>query len=265
MTEGWNGSRPAGHPAGGENDLSFASLSGPADGPTKRFHLLLLATCLGLLAWSGIGPRDRIVWLLEVLPVLAGGAVLLGLYRRFRLTTLVYVLIWAHAAILMIGGHWTYAGNPIFSAIRDGLGLQRNYYDRLGHIAQGFVPAMIAREVLLRTSPLRPGKWLSFIVASICLAVSAGYEFFEWWAAVATGEGDTAVRFLATQGDVWDTQWDMLLCLCGAVAALVLLSGTQDRALAGQTMPARRRMALFLAMLALVVAAIVTCYVLPGR
>lgn len=241
----------------------FAAVSGPAAPTTTNFHRLLLATGLAILIWSGINPHDRVVWVLEVLPSLIGGTVLLATYKRFRLSNLVYFLIWCHSAILAIGGQWTYADNPIFDAIQDHFDLARNYYDRLGHIAQGFVPAMIARELLLRTSPLRRSKWLVFIVISICLAISASYEFFEWWTAVATGEGEAAVQFLATQGDPWDTQWDMFLCLCGATIALVTLARAQDRSMAGEGFAPPKRVAMFLLAVALVTGAIVVCYLLP--
>ena len=138
-----------------------------------------------------------------------------------------YVLIAIQAVILLVGAHWTYAENPWFNWIRDALGLSRNHYDRLGHLAQGFVPAIVARELLLRTSPLRRGKWLTGIVVCICLAISAAYELVEWW--VALGYGDRAVAFLGTQGDVWDTQWDMCMALIGAVLALATLSRLHDR------------------------------------
>jgi putative membrane protein len=150
--------------------------------------------------------------------------------RRFPLTDLLYLLIWLHAVILLVGGHYTYAEVPVFNWLRDSFELQRNYYDRVGHFAQGFVPAMIAREILLRTSPLQPGKWLFFIVTCICLAISAGYEFVEWW--VAVGTGSAAEAFLGTQGDVWDTQWDMFLAFCGAVVAQLTLSRLHGRQLA---------------------------------
>jgi putative membrane protein len=234
------------------------------ESPARRFHLLLLVTGVGLLIWSGINPRDRVVWILEVAPILIGGTVLLATYRRFPLSNLVYFLIWCHSAILVIGGHWTYADNPIFDAIQDAWGLPRNYYDRLGHIAEGFVPAMIAREVLLRTSPLRRGKWLFAIVICICLAIAAGYEFFEWWTAVATGDSESAVQFLATQGDPWDTHWDMFLCLCGAVASLIILPRAHDRSMSGHTMPPRTRILLFLLPLGFVLAAILACHFLSA-
>lgn len=196
----------------------------------SAFHWLLLVSFLAILAWSGIGPRDRFVWYLEVAPAVIGAVVLIALYPRFRFTDLVYILIWLHAAVLMVGGHYTYAEMPLFNWLRDALHLDRNYYDRLGHFFQGFVPAMIAREVLLRRSPLKPGKWLFFLVSCVALAISAVYEFIEWWVAVATDEA--AEAFLATQGDVWDTQWDMFLALSGAVLAQLFLSRLHDRELA---------------------------------
>ena len=193
------------------------------------FHWLLLASFLAILAWSGFAPRDRFVWYLEVAPAVIGAAVLLALYPRFRFTDLVYGLIWLHALVLMVGGHYTYSEMPLFNSLKDVLYLDRNYYDRVGHFFQGFVPAMIAREVLVRNSPLRPGKWLFFLVMCVALAISAVYEFIEWWVAVATGTA--AEAFLATQGDVWDTQWDMFLALTGAVLAQLILSRVHDRQL----------------------------------
>lgn len=196
----------------------------PARGPVG-----LLVAGLVVLAWSAYRPAEYFIWFLEVAPALVGAAVLVATYRRFRFTNLVYTLVLVHAVILMIGGHYTYEKMPLFDWLRDALGLDRNYYDRLGHVAQGFIPAMIVREILLRTSPLRQGKWLFVITVCICLAISAGYEFFEWWVAVGTGE--KADAFLATQGDPWDTQWDMFLCVCGAVASLLLLGRVHDRQL----------------------------------
>jgi putative membrane protein len=193
------------------------------------FHLLLLAIGVAVLIWSGVAPLDYFTWVLEVLPAVIAGAVLLALYRRLRFTDLVYVLILLHAMILMVGGHYTYAEMPLFNWLRDEFGLARNYYDRVGHVAQGFVPAMIAREILLRQRVVNGRYWLFLIVSCVALAISACYEFFEWWVAVASGTA--AEAFLATQGDVWDTQWDMFLALCGAVAAQVLLSRWHDRQL----------------------------------
>jgi putative membrane protein len=193
------------------------------------FHLLLLAIGVAVLIWSGVAPLDYFTWVLEVLPAVIAGAVLLALYRRLRFTDLVYVLILLHAMILMVGGHYTYAEMPLFNWLRDEFGLARNYYDRVGHVAQGFVPAMIAREILLRQRVVNGRYWLFLIVSCVALAISACYEFFEWWVALASGTA--AEAFLATQGDVWDTQWDMFLALCGAVAAQVLLSRWHDRQL----------------------------------
>jgi len=195
----------------------------------KRLHWLLLATFLAVFAWSAHHPRDLLTWWLETLPAILVFVLLLATYHRFRLTSLAYVLIWLHALVLLVGGHYTYAEMPLFNWLRDSFDLSRNYYDRVGHVFQGFVPAIVAREILLRRSPLRPGKWLFFIVTSISLAISAFYELIEWWVAVATGSA--AVAFLATQGDVWDTQWDMFLALCGALAALTLLGRLHDRQL----------------------------------
>jgi putative membrane protein len=195
-----------------------------------REPLILLGVGLALLAWSGIGPHDPFTWLLEVAPILIAVPVLIATRRRFPLTPLAYRLIFAHSLILMLGGHYTYAEVPLGYWVKDALGLARNHYDRLGHFAQGFVPAILAREILLRRSPLRPGRWLFFLVTCVCLAISACYELVEWWTALATGEAATA--FLGTQGDPWDTQWDMFTALIGALAAQVTLGRVHDRELA---------------------------------
>ncbi|MBL8540194.1 MAG: DUF2238 domain-containing protein [Betaproteobacteria bacterium] len=181
------------------------------------------------LAWSASGPKDRVVWWLEVLPALIGAVVLLATWRRFPLTPLLYVLIWAHALVLVVGGHYTYAEVPLFNLIRDAFDLERNHYDRVGHFMQGFVPALIAREILLRVTPLKPGGILFFLCTCVALAISAFYEMIEWWVAVASGTGADA--FLGTQGDVWDTQWDMFLALIGALASQLALGWLQDRQL----------------------------------
>lgn len=194
---------------------------------------LWLAAFLAVLLWSAINPADRLTWLLEVLPALIGVALLAATFTRFPLTPLTYWLILVHAVILMIGGHYTYAEVPLFNWLRDTLALSRNHYDRVGHLTQGFVPAIIAREILLRRSPLNPGKWLFFIVTSICLAISACYEFIEWWAALAMGSD--ANSFLGTQGDIWDTQTDMFLAMIGAILAQLLLARYHDRQLAKLT------------------------------
>jgi len=196
-----------------------------------RHEPLMLLVLAGLvLLWSGIDPRERGTWLLEVGPVLLGAPVLVASYRAFRLSPLLYRLLLVHAVILMVGGHYTYARVPLGFWIQDLLDLSRNHYDRLGHFAQGFVPAILAREILLRLSPLRRGAWLFFLVVSVCLAFSATYELIEWWAALLGGEA--AESFLGTQGDVWDTQWDMFLALVGAVTSQLLLARLHDASLA---------------------------------
>lgn len=201
------------------------------DAPSSRpFALAALAVGLGAVVVSGIGPYDRFTWLLEVLPILLAAPLLIATYRRFPLTPLAYVLLAVHAAILALGGHYTYARVPLGDWVRDAFELARNPYDRIGHFAQGFVPAILAREVLLRCSPLVPGRWTCFLVTCVCLAVSAFYELVEWWVALASGEG--AHEFLGTQGDVWDTQWDMALALAGAGVAQVLLGRLHGRQLA---------------------------------
>lgn len=192
--------------------------------------LLLLAACLAVLAWSGVSPHDRPTWWLEVAPVLLAVPLLCLTRRRFPLTPLAYRLILLHAAVLMLGAHYTYARVPLGFWLQDWLDLSRNHYDRLGHFAQGFTPAILTREILLRTSPLKPGRWLAFLVVCVCLSISACYEFIEWWTALAVGAA--AEYFLATQGDPWDTQWDMLMALFGAVTALTVLTKAHDRRLA---------------------------------
>lgn len=193
----------------------------------------LIFLWLGIFAlvfiWSAIRPRDIFTWLLEVLPAIMGLGILAITYKRFQFTKMVYWLMLAHSIILMIGGHYTYADVPLFNWLRDAFDLGRNHYDKVGHFAQGFVPAIIAREILVRTSPLKGGGWLSFVVISVCLALSAFYEFIEWWVAVATGTA--AEAFLGTQGYVWDTQSDMFLAFIGAITSLCLLGKAHDRAL----------------------------------
>ena len=181
------------------------------------------------LILSGIHPADSTTWWLEVFPIFFAVPILLATAHRFPLTPLAYRLIFVHALILMLGGHYTYAKVPLGFWVQDALHLGRNHYDRLGHFAQGFVPAIIAREVLLRRSPLERGKWLFFLVTCVCLAISASYELIEWLAALLGGS--SADAFLGTQGDVWDTQWDMFMALVGALSALTLLSRVHDRQL----------------------------------
>lgn len=197
----------------------------------SRAYVGVLLLIVGLaLTISGIHPYDRTTWWLEIFPILIAAPLLVATARRFPLTTLTYTLLALHAIILMVGGHYTYARVPVGFWVQNLLGLARNDYDRLGHFAQGFIPAILVREILLRTSPLRPGRWLFVIVTAICLAFSACYEFFEWGAAVAGGHAADA--FLGTQGDVWDTQWDMLCALIGAIVAQLTLAAVHDRHLA---------------------------------
>jgi len=192
-----------------------------------RLPAALLLLVLAALAVSGVAPRDRLTWWLEVAPVLLSVPVLLATRRRFPLTVLAYVLVALHAAVLCLGGHYTYAEVPLGFWVGDLLGLSRNHYDRLGHFMQGFVPAIVVREILLRTSPLRPGRWLFVLTTGLVLALSAAYELIEWGAALVLGQGADA--FLGMQGDPWDTQWDMFLCLVGALASQLALARLHDR------------------------------------
>jgi putative membrane protein len=196
----------------------------------SRYELALLVLVLLVFIWSCVAPHDRFTWVLEVFPVMLGVPALVYVYARFRFTPLVYTLIAVHAIILMVGGKYTYAEVPLGFWMRDAFGFARNHYDRIGHLAQGFVPAMVAREILIRRSPLSGSRWLPFFVICFCLALSAFYELIEFWTALATGTA--AEAFLGTQGDPWDTQWDMMLALIGAALALLLLSRWHDRELA---------------------------------
>jgi putative membrane protein len=197
----------------------------------KRIEpVILLVVGLIALVVSRIGALEPGTWVLEVFPIFIAVPILVATARRFPLTPLVYRLVFVHALILMLGGHYTYAKVPLGFWVQDALHLARNHYDRLGHFAQGFVPAIVVREILLRRSPLVRGKWLFFLVTCVCLAVSASYEFIEWAAALLGGS--SAESFLGTQGDVWDTQWDMFLALIGALAAQLLLGRVHDRQLA---------------------------------
>ncbi|MDD9878041.1 MAG: DUF2238 domain-containing protein [Magnetovibrio sp.] len=191
--------------------------------------LILMGLWLVALALSGVAPHDRLTWFLEVAPVLVAIPLVAATRRRYPLSRLLIYLIFIHGLILILGGHYTYARVPLGFWVHDAFDLARNHYDRLGHFAQGFIPAILAREILLRNTALRPGKMLAYIVLSICLAFSAFYELIEWWAAAALGQDADA--FLGTQGDVWDTQWDMFMALSGAAAALACLSRWHDRQL----------------------------------
>ena len=196
---------------------------------TIELYLLLGLTALALIL-SGVGPTDRLTWFLEVFPVLLGAPLLIATYAPFPMTALLYRLLFIHGLILILGGHYTYAQVPLGFWLQDLFEFARNPYDRIGHFAQGFVPAILAREILLRRSPLIAGKWLFFLVVSVCLAFSAFYELIEWWTAVIGG--GAAEDFLGTQGDVWDTQWDMFLALLGAITAQLLLARRHDREMA---------------------------------
>jgi len=201
----------------------------PTGGDPRREPLVLLGLTAAALLWSVIRPYDLLTWLLEAGPVLIGIPILWLSYRRFPLTPLLYRLLFLHALILIVGSHYTYARVPAGLWVQELFELSRNHYDRLGHVAQGFVPAILAREILLRRAVVARGGWLTLFVISVCLAFSAFYELLEWLAALLSAEA--AESFLGTQGDHWDTQWDMFLALCGAVSALLLLGSRHDRAL----------------------------------
>jgi putative membrane protein len=192
----------------------------------RREPVVLLAVAAVALVLSGIRPHAYGTWLLEVLAVLIAVPILILTYRRFPLTPLAYRLILAQALVLMIGGHWTYAEVPAGEWVQSWLGLDRNPYDRLGHLFQGITPAIVAREILLRRTPLRPGGWLFALVVCVVLAVSACWEFFEWWSALIGGSA--ADDFLGAQGDVWDTQWDMVLAMCGAILSQAVFARVHD-------------------------------------
>ena len=202
---------------------------------SNQYYLVALFVIFcAVFAWSAIRPHDVFTWFLEVAPTLIALPILFFTYKKFPLTPLLYGLILLHAIVLMVGGHYTYALVPIneiplFNWLRDTFDLSRNYYDRVGHFVQGFVPAMIAREILIRKQIVRSKGWLLFIVCCICLSISAVYEFIERWVAVVSGMA--AEAFLGTQGDVWDTQWDMFLALIGAVLAQILLTKLHDKQL----------------------------------
>jgi len=203
---------------------------------SERRLVVFVALLLPVLGWSAVRPHDYFTWLLEVLPVLIGVPLMIAVRRRFPLSTLLLVLVWLHCVVLIFGGHYTYARVPLGEWWMQWFGWTRNNYDKLGHFAQGFVPAILAREILVRTSPLgdrgdgRRSRWLGFLVTSVCLGFSALYELIEWGVAVASGAA--ADDFLGTQGYAWDTQSDMAWALGGALAALALLSRGHDRSMA---------------------------------
>jgi len=197
----------------------------------ERYLLSLFTIVVGVIVWSAIHPFDFVTWLLEVFPALAGIGILAATWRRFPLTPLLYTLIALHMIILAVGGHYTYALVPVGDWLRDQFDWSRNHYDRLGHFAQGFVPAMITRELLLRLKVIARPRWLSFLVVSVCMAISAVYELIEWAAALIMRQSSES--FLGTQGDVWDTQADMFVCLLGAIVALLTLHRRHDHQLRG--------------------------------
>ena len=196
---------------------------------SRKYPILFTLITLFILAGSCILARDRFTWVLEVFPILLGLPLLFFTYRKFRFTNLLYVMLIIHFVILAVGGIYTYAKVPLGFWMQDWFHFSRNNYDKIGHFAQGFIPAILARELLLRTSPLKAGRWLNFLVISVCLAISAMYELIEWWTSVA--QGASAEAFLGTQGDPWDAQSDMLFALIGAIAAVLLLSRLHDKAI----------------------------------
>ncbi|MBK6436207.1 MAG: DUF2238 domain-containing protein [Rhodanobacteraceae bacterium] len=201
----------------------------PRKTPGRTLGLALIAVTAAMLIVSGIDPTDRLTWWMEVIWVVLGLPLILLAWPRFPLTRLLCLLLVIHAAILVLGGHYTYAHVPLGNWFRDWFDLARNHYDRLGHFAQGFVPAILARELLLRKTGLKPGIWLFYLCVSCALAFSAFFEMIEWWSAlIMGGEADA---FLATQGDIWDTQWDMFLAMCGAIVSQLLFSRLHDREL----------------------------------
>lgn len=201
----------------------------PRKSPDRTLGLALILITLAMLVASGIHPTDRLTWWMEVIWVVVGLPLVVLAWPRFPLTRLLCVLLVIHAGILVLGGHYTYAKVPLGDWFREWFDLSRNHYDRLGHFAQGFVPAILARELLLRRTGLKAGAWLFYLCVSCALAFSAFFEMIEWWAAVIMG--GAADAYLATQGDIWDTQWDMFLAMCGAILSLLLLSRQHDREL----------------------------------
>ena len=189
----------------------------------SKLNYLWIAIFVSVLIWSGINPKDRFTWYLEIAPALIGVILLAVTYKNFRLTSVLYFFILAHCLVLMVGGHYTYAEVPLFDNL---FGATRNNFDKLGHFFQGFVPALLTREILIRKNIVRGSSWLNVLVIAVCLAFSAFYELIEWWVALATG--DDAEAFLGTQGYVWDTQSDMCFALLGAICSLAFLSRIHD-------------------------------------
>lgn len=206
--------------------MSATMIATPPVPPERK--LLLVIVTVALIV-SGIAPKDRLTWFLEVVWVIVAIPIVVLNWRRFPLTRLLCWLLVAHALVLIHGGAYTYAETPLGFWLRDTFGFERNPWDRVGHLMQGFVPAILARELLLRSTPLRPGGWLFYLVLAACLSFSAFFELIEWWSALIYGADADA--FLATQGDVWDTQWDMFLCLVGAIVSQLLWSRLHNRQL----------------------------------
>jgi putative membrane protein len=200
--------------------------------------ILWLSLFFGALLWSGFEPKDQFTWFLEVIPAIVALAIMAISQSRFPLTPLLYQLILVHSIILMIGGHYTYAEVPAFDTLAELFNWHRNHYDKLGHLAQGFVPAIAARELLIRHHVIEKPRWLAVIIVLICLGISALYELIEWWVAELTGE--SAEAFLGTQGYVWDTQSDMAMAMIGAILALLLLSRTHQAQLQALDISARQ-------------------------
>jgi putative membrane protein len=192
----------------------------------KKYYILLVLFFVGLVG-SAINPHDYFTWILEVFPAIIGLLVLALTFNRFRFTTLTYTLILVHCYILFIGGHYTYAQVPVFNWLRDVLHQSRNNYDKIGHFMQGFVPAMIVRELFIRQQVIRSKKWLAVLTVSVCMGISMLYEFLEWFVSMFSGEsGDS---FLGTQGYIWDTQSDMLFATIGAICMVLLLGNIQNK------------------------------------
>jgi len=191
-----------------------------------KIRIFIILFFIGLII-SGIHPHDYFTWILEVFPGIIGLLVLMFTFKKFRFTDFTYIFILIHCYILFIGGHYTYAEVPLFDWIKEFFHQSRNNYDKVGHFAQGFIPAMVIRELFVRLEIVKRGKWLSFLCVCVCLSISACYELFEWFVAVASGQ--SAEAFLGTQGDNWDTQSDMLFALIGAVCMVVFISGIQDK------------------------------------
>ncbi len=217
----------------------MAALTMDAAAARGRALAVMSVALVALLVWSGIRPYDRLTWFMEVLPVIVALPLMWATHRRFPLTDILYACIFVHCCVLMLGGAYTYARVPMGFALQDWLGTDRNPYDKIGHFMQGFVPALVAREILIRGAYVRGRGMLTFLVVCVVMAVSAIYELIEWAVALALGQG--ADEFLGTQGDPWDTQSDMFLALIGAVSALALFSRRHDREIAElQSRPSSR-------------------------